>query len=190
MSNLFDSANYPEKEPTELMVGDRWAWKRTDLGVDYPPASYGLSYSLRLEASVGTEIEISASESGSDYLVEVAASDTADYTAGRYRWQAYITRSSDSARVTVDTGFVTLKSNHALDGADPRSHARKVLDAIESVLEGRASKDQEEYSINNRSLKRTPIDQLLSLRDKYRAEVAAEVARENGTGSRKLLMSF
>jgi hypothetical protein len=190
MGNAFDSANYPSREPTELVIGDRWAWKRTDLGADYPPASYALSYSMRLEGTGATEIGISASESGSDYLVEVASATTAAYTAGRYRWQAYITRSSDSARVMVGSGIVEVKANRDASTADPRSHARIVLDAIEAVLQSRASKDQEEYSIAGRSLKHTSIEDLLKLRNQYRAEVDAEERAANGKGGRKLVYRF
>jgi hypothetical protein len=189
MGNAFDSANYPEKEPTQLVIGDRWLWKRTDLGSDYPPASYSLKYSLRLH-STGTEIEITANESGNDYLVEVASATTAGYTAGFYAWQAYIIRTSDSERVRIGSGTVEVLANRDSATGDPRTHARIVLDAIEAVIESRATKDQEEYSINGRSLKRTPLDALVKLRTHYRAEVNAEVAREHGTGSRKLLMRF
>ena len=49
MANLFDSSNYPETEPANIIAGDRAAWKRTDLGIDYAPASYSLKYSARLE---------------------------------------------------------------------------------------------------------------------------------------------
>src|SRR3990167_6523812 len=122
MGNAFDSANYPTREPIELVIGDRWAWKRTDLGADYPPASYALSYSMRLEGTGATEIGINASESGSDYLVEVASVTTAGYTAGRYRWQAYITRSSDSERVMIDSGLGEGKPNSDASPADPRRH--------------------------------------------------------------------
>jgi hypothetical protein len=44
------------------------------------------------------------------------------------------------------------------------------LDAIEATIEGRASKDQESYSIQGRSLARTPIADLILLRGKYKAE--------------------
>lgn len=177
MANLFDSANYPTSEPAELVIGDRWAWKRTDLGSDYPPASYALSYSLRAHES-GAEIEITANESGSEYHVEVASATTAGYTAGDYHWQAYITRSSDSERVVIDRGTVTVKPNLDAADADPRSHVKKVLDAIEAVLENRATADQESYAIAGRSLSRTPIADLLTLRDRYRAEWHREQAAE------------
>lgn len=189
MPNLFDSANYPRKEPTELVVGDRWVWKRTDLGADYPPASYSLKYSLRLEGAGSDEIEINAGESGTDYVVEVESTVTVAYIAGRYHWQAYITRTSDSQRLTIGRGSVQVKPNRDASTTDPRSHARKVLDAIEAVIEGRASKDQEEYSIgsggSSRSLKRTPIPELLRLKSVYQQAVNGEEAAlklENGTG--------
>lgn len=189
MPNLFDSANYPEKEPTQLVIGDRWLWKRTDLGGDYPPASYSLKYSLRLANSTASEIEISANESGSDYLVEVAAATTAGYTAGRYYWQLYITRTSDSERLLLGRGVVDVLKNQDAAAVDPRTHARKVLDAIEAVMENRATKDQEEYSIgsggSSRSLKRTPLPELLRLRSVYQQAVNSEEAAlklENGTG--------
>jgi hypothetical protein len=189
MPNLFDSANYPTTEPTKLAVGDRWAWKRTDLGTDYAPASYSLKYVLRRH-DTGAEIEITCSESGSDYLAEVASATTAVYAEGFYAWQAYIIRTSDSERVLVGQGTVELLANRDSVATDPRSHARKVLDAIEAVLESRASKDQEEYAIAGRSLKRTPIAELRALREAYKAEVDAEERKLNGAGSRKLLMRF
>ncbi len=184
MGNAFDSANYPTREPAQLTLGDRWLWKRTDLGADYPPASYALKYVLRRH-DTGAEIEITANESGADYLVEVASAVTAQHAAGRYAWTAYIIRSSDSERLVVGTGSVEVLDNRDLSGADPRSHARKVLDAIEAVIENRATIDQQEYSINGRSLKRMLVTDLLVLRDRYRADVRAEELAErikNGMG--------
>ncbi len=178
MPNAFDSANYPTREPSVLVAGDRWAWKRTDLGSDYPPASYALRYSARIEGETAAEIEIDASESGDDYIVEVPAATTAGYTPGVYHWQAYIVRSADSERVTVSRGTFEVRTNRDATGDDPRSHAKKVLDAIEAVIEQRASVDQMAYSINGRTLSRTPIADLLVLRDRYREEVRAQNAAE------------
>lgn len=194
MSNLFESANFPTKEPAELVVGDRWMWKRSDLGSDYPPASYSLKYVLRLNSAPATEIEITAQASDSDFLIEVASATTAAYSAGTYTWQAYITRVSDSQRATIASGQFKIIANRDAASSDPRTHARKVLDAIEAVLESRASKDQEEYAIGGRSLKRTPIPQLLVLRDRYKAEVKSEeaaLALSQGRGkARKIQVRF
>ena len=184
MANMFDSANYAEKEPAKFIAGDRLAWKRTDL-TDYPPASYALQYSARLENGGTTEITIAASESGSDYIVEVAAATTTAYTAGVYHWQAYIVRSSDSERITVDHGTWEVLANRDAATTDPRGHVKKVLDNIEAVLEKRSTKDQDNYSISGRSLGRTPIADLILLRDRYRAEYVRQQREErvrNGLG--------
>jgi|TARA_R110000744_G_scaffold156160_3_gene271694 hypothetical protein len=178
MANLFDSSNYPSTEPTKIIAGDRAAWKRTDLGVDYAPASYSLKYSARLESSGATEIEITASESGSDYIIEVGQSVTDFFKAGIYHWQAYIIRTSDSERLTIDSGTWEIIVNRDKATTDPRNHVKKVLDAIEATIEGRASKDQESYSIQGRSLSRTPIADLIMLRSKYRAELVREQRAE------------
>lgn len=169
--NLFDSANYPECEPDEIIAGHYNAWKRTDIGVDYPPASYALSYTAILETDPDEKITIDASEDGSDYVVELAKATTADYKVGRYHWQAQITRSSDSEIITIDSGTFDIKADFDAAPKDPREHCEIVLEAILAVIEKRATKDQMSYSIANRSLGRMPIADLLRFRDQYRGEV-------------------
>ena len=126
MSNLFDSTNYPTVVPDELVVGDRWTWKRTGIPTNYPVASYQLKYSFRLLTSAATEISITATENTSpeEYIVEVGQSTTASYTAGDYTYQEYIIRTSDSERLVYSTGIVTVKPNLDADTSDPRSNAR------------------------------------------------------------------
>lgn len=59
-------------------------------------------------------------------------------------------------------------------------HIHRVLESIEAVIEKRATIDQERYTINNRELWRTPIPQLLELRDRYRAELRRAMAAKSG----------
>lgn len=174
MPNLFNSANYPVVEPGELIIGDRWAWKRKDLNADYPNTGHTLKYSARLETDGSYEIQLTATADNGDYLIEVSQSDTISYAAGVYHWQAYITRNADSERITIGNGAFEIKANRDVATTDPRSQAKIVLDAIEAVIAGRATKDQESYSVQGRSLARTPIPELLVLRDTYRAEVFRE----------------
>ena len=186
MPNLFDSSNYPTTEPDSFVIGDFIAWKRSDLNTDYSNSLYTLKYSARLEGTGSTEIEITAAASGTDYLIEVASATSAAYTAGVYHWQAYITRDSDSERILIDTGTFEAIANRDASTADPRTHAKIVLDAIEAVIEGRASQDQMSYSIAGRSLSRMPVEDLLKFRAEYKAEVAKENRAEqikNGKGS-------
>lgn len=175
MSNLFNSTNYPEIEPGILYAGDRWTWKRTDL-TDYG-TGYTLTYELTLHGGA-SPITLTATLSSDEYLIEIAAAITAAYTAGYYNWVALITRDSDSERIKLGYGTLEVKADPAVSTSDPRSHARIVYDAITAVLESRATKDQESYTINGRSLSRTPVADLLVLKDQYKREVDKELKAE------------
>ena len=176
MANKFDSTNYPTSEPNELQLGDFWAWKRTDLSTDYPTASYALSYEFNLvDGSTAANSTLTATESNDEYIIEV--SNTTSYTSGEYNWVSYITRSSDSARIKLSEGFTEIQENYATTTSSVRSHAKKVLDAIEAVIENRATMDQSSMSIAGRSLSRLTIDELLQFRDRYKAEYLKEVKK-------------
>lgn len=179
MANLFESANYPSQEPETLVVGDRWAWQRPDLVTDYPTDQYALTYEFHIDAGGGGshKFTITATETTTAYIVEVASTVTDNYTADQYKWYAFITRTSDSQRVAVDNGMTTLVANFADTNADLRTHAKKVLDAVQAVIENRATIDQSSFSIAGRSLSRMSIDELFTVRDRYRAEYNEEVKK-------------
>tara|TARA_R100000353_G_scaffold93293_1_gene68585 strand:- start:1121 stop:1729 length:609 start_codon:yes stop_codon:yes gene_type:complete len=174
LANKFDSANFPTQVPSELQLGDFWAWKRDDLAADYPLADYALSYEFNLiDGSTAANFTLTATESGNEYII--STSSTTSYTVGNYNWISYITRSSDSARVKLEEGYVEIQDNYATTSNSVRSHAKKVLDAIEAVIENRASMDQQSMSIAGRSLSRMSITDLMTFRDRYKAEYLKEV---------------
>jgi len=174
MANKFDSTYYSTTEPNELQLGDFWAWKKTDLSDDYPTASYSLSYEFNLvDGSTAANFTLTATESNDEYIIE--ASNTTSYTAGEYNWISYITRSSDSARIKLSEGFTEIQQNYATTTSSVRSHAKKVLDAIEAVIENRATMDQSSMSIAGRSLSRLTVDELMTFRDRYKTEYLKEV---------------
>jgi len=188
LSNAFDRENYPQKEPSTLVLGDYWAWKRDDLADTYPIGSYALTYEFHEDSGGGGthKFTLTATEANDTYYIEAASSSTTGYGVGDYIWEAYITKASDSNRVMVDSGRTTITQNLADTNADLRSHAKKVLDAIEAVIENRASMDQSSMSIAGRSLSRMSIDELMTFRDRYKAEYLKEIklARiRNGQGT-------
>ena len=172
MSNLFDRANYPIQEPDTIVVGDRLVWRRDDLADTYPISAYALTYEFHEDSGGGGshKFDITATEADDTYFVEVASSTTASYSDGDYIWNAFITRTSDSQRIRIDTGRSTVVKNLANTNADLRSHAKKVLDNIQAVLENRAS-------IAGRSLSRMSIDELLTFRDRYKSEYLQEIKK-------------
>lgn len=180
------TAEVPTIEPESFIAGDTWRWTRTL--ADYPASTWTLTYRARSRES---SFEITATASGADHSVTVAKATTAAYKAGIYAWTAQVT--DGTTRTTVASGLWTVAPDPANTGAglDPRSHARRVLEAVEAVLEGRATKDQEEYAINGRSLKRESRETLLKFRNQYRGEVRAEelaAAAAKGKGGGKLVM--
>jgi len=188
LSNAFDRENYPQKEPSTLVLGDYWAWKRDDLADTYPIGSYALTYEFHEDSGGGGthKFTLTATEANDTYYIEAASSSTTSYSVGDYIWEAYITKTADSNRVMVDSGRTTITQNLADTNADLRSHAKKVLDSIEAVIEGRASIDQSSMSIGGRSLSRMSVDELMTFRDRYKAEYLKEIklARiRNGQGT-------
>ena len=144
------------------------------MGSDYAPASYALTYNARLQGSGSTTFSITASESGDDYLVEVASATSAAYTPGNYNWSAYITRSSDSERVEIDSGVWSVDLNLAASTDDPRTHAAVMVDKLEATLESLAAKLTTSYSIADRSNTLRSMEECKQQLREYRAEVRRE----------------
>lgn len=145
----------------------------------YPATEWALALHLRGPKSINLE----ATAEGTAHVFGVLATETAMWVAGGYWYTLRTTRDGDV--VEVERGQVQVLEDlvAAGDGFDGRSKAQIALDAINAVLDKRATLDQERYRINNRELYRTPIDELLKLRSFY----LRQVARQNActTGSRR-----
>lgn len=142
----------------------------------YPAPEWRLSVVLR-GPSV---IDLHAVPDGRNHLLHVPATTTREWLHGEYAVSVRAQRGDDIEE--IDSGTVTVRPDIAqlAAGHDARSHVQRVLDAIEAVLEKRATLDQEQYRINNRELRRTPIADLLKLRDRYRGELARMKAASKG----------
>lgn len=173
MANLFDSSNYPTQEPKALQAGDLWAWRRTDLITDYPSSSFSFSYVARREIT-GEKIAIPTTGTSEGYVVEVSSTVTENYEPGRYHWVAYITRTSDAARVEIDQGVFEVEPNRSTSSADPRSFAQIALDNVETYLKDPTNIAAASYSIAGRSLSRWDRADLYVERDRLKGEVARE----------------
>lgn len=125
-------------------------------------------------------INLTGTADGVQHVVSADAVTTEAWAPGVYAYSVRVAKGAD--KFEVDAGTVQVMADLAgvINGADMRSHAAKVLAAIEAVLEKRATLDQERYTINNRELWRTPIADLLKLRDVYRLEVRREQAAQCG----------
>lgn len=179
----------PTIEPQVIAAGDTITWQRSL--PDYPAPTWTLKYALR---GAGV-INIVSAASGTNHLITETADTSAAWLPGIYTWQGYVENSSGERHtVAVGTMQITRDLTVITEAYDGRSHARKVLEAIEAVLEGRATTDQEEISHDGLELKKTPISDLIILREKYRREVqseeTAERIRQGLASGRKILVRF
>jgi|TARA_Y100000310_G_C20588254_1_gene766575 hypothetical protein len=180
-------------EPQRLVAGDTWKWERS--WSDYPAGTWTVTYYFHLLSSSSVKFSIAASQKGSTdvHSVSVAKGTTAAYTAGNYDWHAYA--DSGTERKRVDTGTLeVLKDFTSSSAIDNRSFWRKQLDAIEAVLDNRASQAEASYSINGRALSRTPFAELREHHAYAKAKVNQEERADNaanGMGHRgRILAGF
>ena len=152
MANLFDPAQSPTVEPTDIVVGDFIQWRRTDLSTDYPNTAYTMTYVARITGGGNTEIAVTGTAYNSDYLFSATSAQSALFVPGYYHWQLEAVRNSDSERVVIDRGSFTAIADLDVNGADPRTHAEIMIQKIEILLEGKADADVANYFVACRSL--------------------------------------
>lgn len=194
MTNLFDSANAPEGEPTSAVVGDFVQWKRSDLSDDYSNSSYTAKYIFHKADGTGSDLTITGTALNDDFLFTITSTVSDRLPAGDYVWQLEIIRNSDSSRIVVDRGNFKFLVDLLTPHADGRIHAEIMVAKIESILEGKADSDVSSYSIAGRSLTKMNFDELTAARDKYRGEVTRyknkELAKRGKAGSSTVKVRF
>jgi hypothetical protein len=155
--------------PKKIRAGDTVEWQ---LYVpEYPyEAGWSLSYALRGPAQINLAAD-------PDFTVHIAARSSASYAPGIYSYVARVSNAAGDVH-TVDVGSLTIEPDIASTDTfyDTRSIVKKTLDAVEAVLLKRATDDQLKYTIQGRSLERTPLADLMRLRDIYKAEFDREQA--------------
>lgn len=176
-------------EPNEIVAGDYVQWTKQNGGY---PASQGwtLSYVLLNSAA---KITITTTASGDDFAINIPSATSAAYGAGSYQWQSYVTDGAGN-RHTFGYGQMTINANFAANTTlDTRSSAKQTLDALDAEILSRATGGMtEEYTIGNRSLKKSSLPDLIVLRDKYNAiyvsEQNAERIKNGGVGKNRIFV--
>ncbi|MGC0371845.1 MAG: hypothetical protein DGJ47_000546 [Rickettsiaceae bacterium] len=155
--------------PKSFVAGEAISWSVEILNnqrnnLQAPEAD--LNYIL---CNSNNQYQIKADYIGGCYHIKLTSPETLIYAPGTYWWQCFYGTEQDMQMLA--SGEVIIKPNFVqIESYDGRSHARKVLDALESTLEGKATRDQLSYSIAGRSLSRMSPVELLEWRDKYKAE--------------------
>lgn len=175
-------ADIPSTIPQQIRAGDTARWRR-NLG-NYPADDgWQLTYAVVGPTAVHS---VAATPDGAAHKVEVLASASAAWEPGIYRVQEYVAKGVDRYTLSV-VSLRVLPDLAASNGLDTRTHARKVLDAIEAWLERKAP-TAASFQYEGRRLENYPLPELLALRDRYRAEVRSEDAADSGLGGRRMLV--
>ena len=173
MANLFDADNAPKEVPKSIVIGDLVQFKLTQFSTDYPNTSHSMTFMARSGTGANVEFSIAASNSGDDYLFSASSAATSAFVAGLYHYQIEVLETSSNNRLILDQGELDVTVDLDVNAVDPRTHAEKMLQKIEAVLENRADADVSSYSIAGRSLTKMSPEELLTWRDAYRREVKA-----------------
>jgi hypothetical protein len=155
---------------------------------NYPAPDWALSLLLRGPST----IDLVSSQEGNLHRLHVTAGATSTWKPGQYIYSLRAKRGEEVVELSAGS-LEVLPDLYSLPvGADVRTPAQIALEAIEAVISKRATIDQERYRIGNRELYRTPIAELIKLRDMYRSEVQREKQAACGANpwGRRILTSF
>lgn len=164
----------PTREPDIVTIGTTWTWRRDDLD-DYPPSAWTLAYTLSQAGQSAIVIDAThgVSSDSDGWLIKTPANLAPSAPAGLWTITGQVTNSGTGEVYEVYRGTVRLLPALG-NNVDGRSYWQITLDNIEAVLQGRATKDQQAYTIEGRRLDRTPISELILLKDEARGEVERE----------------
>jgi len=167
----------PTIEPNVIQSGDTTSWSKL-LASSYPASGgWSLTYTLTLQSDASKRLQIAATSSNDVYTATITAAQSAALTSGTYFLFGHAAKGSE--RYQVYSGTLEVRPNlAAVTSGDLRSTVKQTLDAIEAVILRRATSDQQQMTINGKTLVRIPMAELLVLRDKYKAEYKNELAAE------------
>lgn len=175
--------------PAAMVAGDSLKVDFADAAADYPSSGGNAVAMTLVPVSGGTPVTVSCSGGASAWSLVIAAATSAGWAAGDWRWVLRATNGADVA--TIDQGQIRVAPNPASAATDSRTHARRVLDAIEATIEGRASKSDLKTTFEDgRSIERLTHTELLKMRDAYAAKVRAEERAARGLGPNRIVVSL
>lgn len=163
--------------PEKLSAGDSISWTdapgRDNLDNAITSVDWTLTYVLR----GSTALTVTAVANGPGWKTTITKAQSATLTPGVYYWQASASKGDD--RVTMGNGTITILADLAYSGTaqafDGRSKAEQALDAIDAEIQARLTGGMaEEYTIGNRSLRKTSMKDLIELQSRYKSIVTRE----------------
>lgn len=148
----------------------------------YPQASHQIEIALRGPAVIDLKsgsTGVTITGEGDIYRISVTAAATALWISPGMYWYSILLKNAPHV-YQVESGTVEiLRSLSAISATyDGRTHAKRTLDALEAVIEGRATHGELSYTIAGRQISKIPVPDLLTLRDKYKTMYNEELKAE------------
>lgn len=175
------SVSVASKPPSAVTAGDR-----VDFTVDPGEFTSAEGYSgvFVFRSDDGSlRATATATDYGGLFRITVASDVTRAWTACNGQFSVFAEDSGGTDRRTLLTGRWKVYADPAsTDTSDRRSYNRRVLDAINAKIEGRASSDIAAISIAGQSLSMVSHSELLLLQRVYSAKVKAEEDAADSTG--------
>lgn len=178
--------------PEQFTAGDSLQFRVIDSEPYQSSAGWVYKLYMVLEDTPVPQTISSVMDSG-DFLLAAVPATTIAWTPGRWQW-ALVAVNNDGTTNTTAEGFVQVLPKLSVANADVRSHAKRTLDLIEALIEGRVTNDILESVIDNTRFMRMNPEQLLVAHSYYTAKVRSEEAKArvaNGRASgRNVLYRF
>lgn len=163
----------PTSEPVEARAGDTWTWKRSFS--EYPVSEgWTLSYHFAGVDVLPSQGGWITNDGTATWTVAIPAASTAPLVAGTYQWAAFMTGSGTYAgrRDTVAIGTTIVLPNLATAAAgELRFTEEAQLEAIESVISGRITRDVQRVMIGSQQVDKIPIKDLFAIRDRLKRAI-------------------
>ena len=147
--------------PKEYYAGDTWFFELNDSNYQAPTWNMVVYFSSPAEKFSATAVD-----NGTAHRFTVAAATTADYEPGEYEYQIRAEHDSDGRVFTVGNGTLMVLPPLSVQG-DHRHRVKMILDAIDAVMENRATNDHLSVSIAGRSISKISIGELRDFRAWY-----------------------
>lgn len=169
--------------PSSMVAGDSLTVEFGSASTDYP-ASQGWSAALVLVPEAGgTPLSIACTSGATSWIAQITPTQSAALAAGVYVYSLRASKSGE--RKTILKGSIDVLPD-LVANTDQRSKYQRILDAIDAVLENRASSSDLRVQFEDgREIERVPHADLIKLREYYARKVASE--KRGRTGPKRIL---
>ena len=191
MTDFLTNTSYQGKfNVTDFHAGDSVNWF-INFGNYKPQDGYNLSIYL-INATQKLSITALSDTVNNQFSVNLTNLQTQNYVVGKYQYFFILSRTSDNFTAQLPVNFLNIKENILnIANLDYRTDNQKILDLINSCIEGRLATDYVSYKIGDREIVKMTPTELFTQKMRYenlvKQELAAKERLEKGYTKRHQL---